>query len=167
MLCLVKARFVHERESKMISVGALNRLLAAIGMALDVNNEGMEGMQMAAAEAGEKDNASNAVGWRGMAARQFAAAAADAAWDGTGQNPVTAFVNSIVGFCDAGVSIKKDHMPADYFEHQMICAEMLHAVIEDMTQVSASNLDELDATGDFAMTYRVGLQRCETQLGKM
>eukprot|EP01043_Picozoa_sp_COSAG02_P061318 COSAG02_NODE_8216_length_2655_cov_1.480047_1_plen_277_part_00 len=129
---------MHEREAKIISVRAWNKLNAALGLAYDLNAKDMENDQkvetLKMAGGSENDRlARMAVG----DPENF-------------QTPIDALVNYIIDYADSGLPAGGKFLPSVWFAHRLTLAEMFLATLsalKDLADADTSDLgDEFNAT---------------------
>jgi NhaP-type Na+/H+ or K+/H+ antiporter len=138
LLTNIKSGFIHERESKIISVRSWNKLNAALGIAYDMNSKDMENdmkfekLKMAGSMSGE---------------RLAKMAVADPENFAT---PVDALVNYVIDYAENGLPFGGKFTPTVWFEHRLTIAEMFLATLsalKDLADADTSELgDEFNAT---------------------
>jgi hypothetical protein len=152
MLSTMRAHFMHELENKMLSVSGFSKLNAAIGIALDINNDQMEGSvadKMAEASS-ETSTSASVTTWQRLKPEEWS-------------SPVDACVNSILDFCDTGEAFVKH--PSAFFQHRLLCAEMLLTLIDQLKQ-----LGDVDMAGlgpDFGPNLIAANTRAKVKLASM
>ena len=152
MLSTMRAHFLHELENKMLSVSGFSKLNAAIGIALDINNDQMEGSiadKMAEASS-ETSTSASVTTWQRLKPEEWS-------------SPVDACVNSILDFCDTGEAFVKH--PSAFFQHRLLCAEMLLTLIDQLKQ-----LGDVDMAGlgpDFGPNLIAANTRAKVKLASM
>lgn len=151
----MKAQFQHQREDNVLSIGAMNRLFSACGVACDINAVNLDTL---AAEQSTR-----------LATRSTSAAAADSG-DGSNDsptaqpvkfsNPLLAAVEHIEQWCDNGALIGSTLIASTDFEHKIICAEVLFAFIESLRE-----LGDVETVGaEFATAISAAMDRLQAQL---
>ena len=129
-----------------------SKLNAAIGIALDINNDQMEGSvadKMAEASS-ETSTSASVTTWQRLKPEEWS-------------SPVDACVNSILDFCDTGEAFVKH--PSAFFQHRLLCAEMLLTLIDQLKQ-----LGDVDMAGlgpDFGPNLIAANTRAKVKLASM
>jgi NhaP-type Na+/H+ or K+/H+ antiporter len=152
MLSTMKTSFLHELEGKIMSVAAFSKLNAAVGIALDLNNNQMEGSMAEKMEIASSEGASSATlsTWQRLKPDDW-------------KTPVDAAVNHIIDFCDSGEAYIQH--PAAFFNHRLLCAEMLLTLVDQLKQLSDVDLTELG--DEFADNISAACGRAKVKLAEM
>lgn len=152
MLSTMKTSFLHELEGKILSVAAFSKLNAAVGIALDLNNNQMEGSLAEKMAIASSEGASSATvnTWQKLKPEEW-------------QTPVDAAVNHIIDFCENGEAWIQH--PAAFFQHRLLCAEMLLTLVGQLKQLSDVDLSELGE--DFGTNTTAACARAKLKLAEM
>ena len=79
------------------------------------------------------------------------------------KTPVDAAVNHIIDFCDSGEAYIQH--PAAFFNHRLLCAEMLLTLVDQLKQLSDVDLTELG--DEFADNISAACGRAKVKLAEM
>ena len=152
MLSTMKTSFMHELEGKILSVGAFSKLNAAVGIALDLNNNQMEGSlaDKMAVNSSEGSSLATVATWQKLKPEEW-------------QTPVDAAVNHIIDFCENGEPFLNH--PAAFFHHRLLCAEMLLTLVGQLKQLSDVDLSELGE--NFGQNTKAACGRAKLKLAEM
>jgi len=135
-----------------LSVAAFSKLNAAVGIALDLNNNQMEGSLAEKMAIASSEGASSATvnTWQKLKPEEW-------------QTPVDAAVNHIIDFCENGEAWIQH--PAAFFQHRLLCAEMLLTLVGQLKQLSDVDLSELGE--DFGTNTTAACARAKLKLAEM
>lgn len=124
----------------------MSQLFAACGVAFDINVKALDSLAMS----GGAENSDMVVNPAGDAA--------------DGDNPLTNLVDHVCDFCDNGAAGLATYMPAQFYEHKRICAEMLLSLLE-----AWSTLDQIKTEDNegFATAVADGLEKLKLKLAAM
>ena len=152
MLSTMKTSFFHELEGKMLSVAGFSKLNAAVGIALDLNNVQMEGSisEKMTIASSEGSGATSIETWQRLKPEEWT-------------TPVDAAVNYVLDFCSSGEAFIQT--PAAFFQHRLVCAEILLTMTDQLKQLAEADLDDLGE--DFATNINAACLRVKLQLADM
>jgi hypothetical protein len=169
LLSHMKHSFHHAREQDLISLGAINRLSSAIGVAYDINSANIDSMAESMSDLKENYNAPVKKMQRKVPAGETegdednSTILGDENKEADFINPITAAADYIELFVDEGAKACANVFPADYFEHHMISMEVLFAFIEQL-----KDLEDTEKVGaEFTTAVANGLYRLQLKLANL
>ena len=150
LLTNIKTGFMHERESKIISVRTWNKLNAALGIAYDLNTKDLENevkfekLKMAGSMSGE---------------RLAKLAVADPE---NFQTPIDALVNYVIDYADNGLPLGGKFTPSIWFTHRLTLGEMFLTTLSALKDLADADTSELGQ--EFNKTITNCTDRMRTKL---
>jgi NhaP-type Na+/H+ or K+/H+ antiporter len=147
LIAHMKHHFHHAREEDTLSLSAMSRLYSACGIAFDINNANLESIGRRAYDS------------KGVTETDFDAPGPEML------NPMVAAADHIEQYVDGVIDGKfcVDRDASDFFQHRVVCMEVLFAFIEQLRAVG-----DVEKVGDnFTEAVGDALERLEKKLAEM